>query len=134
MFAVAAPAPAANPGAVVGAIGDQDLAQWLGSEAIAPLVDEREALTRRRVMDQRRRGLAQDLVLATQLLVLTLTATQLLAQLGERGNEITMACSTKHARILSRQARERDHLTEPYCNINSAVTAMPLDYGGVHKP
>jgi hypothetical protein len=54
-------------------------------------VDEREALTRRRVMDQRRRSFAQDLVLATQLLSLALTAAQVLAQLGDCASEITMA-------------------------------------------
>jgi hypothetical protein len=74
MRAVTAPAPTANPRAIVGAVGNQDPAQRLGRKAIAPRVDEREALTRRRVTDQRRRSLAQDLVLATQLLVLTLTA------------------------------------------------------------
>ena len=42
-------------------------------------------------MDQRRRSLTQDLVLATQHLVLTLTAAQLLAQRGDRSSEITMA-------------------------------------------
>ena len=47
MLTVAAPALAANPRAIVDAVGDQDPAQQLCSEAIAPRVDEREALTRR---------------------------------------------------------------------------------------
>lgn len=54
---------AADPGAVVRAVSDQDPTQQLGAEAVAPLVDEREANPRCCVVNQWLRRLAQDLVL-----------------------------------------------------------------------
>ena len=66
------------------------------AEPLALCMDEREPLPRRSVVDQRLRGLAQDLVLATQILNLTLTVTQLGTRLLEGGGEITTAQLTGH--------------------------------------
>jgi hypothetical protein len=59
-------------------------------------VDEGEPVTCRSVMDQRFRGLAQDLVLAAQILNLALTATYFVTRLCEGSGEITAAQMTGH--------------------------------------
>jgi hypothetical protein len=57
-------------------------------------VDESEALASRSVVDQRFRGLAQDLVLRAQLLDLVALAAELTAELDDRVFEISAAHPT----------------------------------------
>jgi len=103
---IAPPVPAfhkaAHPSAIVRAVGDQDPAQQPRAEPVAPLVDESEALPRRCAVDQRLRRLAQDLILAAQLLVLAPTTAQLLAHLREREGKIITGWSARHDRTLAR--------------------------------
>jgi hypothetical protein len=67
-----------DPGVVVAVVGHQDPAQPADAIPSAQAVDEREALARGSVVDQRLCGLAQDLVLHAQALDLA----PLLAQFG----------------------------------------------------
>jgi hypothetical protein len=65
-----------DPGEVVAAVSDQGPAQPFDAEPGTAGVNEGEPVTRCTVMDQRFRGLAQDLILAAQILNLALAATK----------------------------------------------------------
>jgi hypothetical protein len=81
----------ADPGTEAGGVGDQDPAQQSEAEPVSTGVDESEALSRRRAMNQRLRRPAQDLVLTQQVPVLKPAAAKLPAQLTGSGSEITIA-------------------------------------------
>jgi len=95
MLSVTALAETADPGTVIGAIGKQDPTQQLGAEPVTPLVDEREALPRWRMVHQRLGRFAQDLVLAAQVPALAPAAAQLLTRLRERSHKIITDWSTR---------------------------------------
>jgi hypothetical protein len=89
-------------------------------------VDEREALTRRRVVDERFRRVAQDLVLAAQLPVLASATAQLLTCLSERDGEIIAAWSAGHDRTLPCPHRCRRSLHRTVPQHRQKRDALPL--------
>ena len=110
VLSIAAPTETAHPSAVIGAIGNQDPTQQLDAEPVTPLVDERKALPRRRMVRQRLRRFAQDLVLAAQIPVFAQATTQLLTRLRERNDKIITCWSTGHDGTLPCPRRKRRSL------------------------
>lgn len=75
------------PAVIASRVGFENPAHPLDAESPAAGVDEGEALASRRVVDQRFRGLAQDLILGTQPRDLRLVTAELTAELDDRGFE-----------------------------------------------
>jgi hypothetical protein len=77
-------------------IGRDDPADLPSRESVAELVDEREAFSRWRVMNQGLGRFPQDLGFLTQHLQFALVAAELSAGVGESGFEITAAGTAWH--------------------------------------
>jgi hypothetical protein len=78
---------------VVAVVGHQDPAESTHAEPCAQAMDEREALARGSVVDQRSRGLAQNLVLHAQTMDLTPLPAQFGTQAADGAGQITVATS-----------------------------------------